>query len=354
MTIKIKTKIRENKKQADLFSRTCFCYDAVLPCGGWRLRAVNRRGDVLKQAFHSYHRSARNFFKAPAIRKSIPAASLVTAMFLWGGSFIALKIAFKVYDPMVVIFGRMLVATLCFALFWGRLKKEKVRKADIKPILLMGFFEPCLYFTFEARAIVYTTASQAGMITAMLPLMVALAAVLILGERLRFKTLAGFTLALSGAVLLSVTGTTGDPSAPNPPLGNFFEFLAMVSATGYTISVKKLTERHSAFFLTAVQALIGTVFFGLFLFLPGTKLPGHMNSDAILAILYLGAIVTMVAYFLYNYGVSQMPASRASAFVNLIPVFTLFLGWMILGERFTPFQFMASGLIFTGVILSQK
>ncbi len=308
----------------------------------------------MKQIFHPNHRSVRDFFTAPGVRKTVPVLSLVTAMFLWGGSFIALKIAFKVYDPMVVIFGRMLVATVCFALFWGRLKKEKVQKADIKPILLMGFFEPCLYFTFEARAIVYTTASQAGMITAMLPLMVALAAVFILKEHLHLKTLLGFILALSGAVLLSVTGETGTPYAPNPPLGNFFEFLAMVSATGYTISVKKLTQRHSAFFLTAVQALIGTVFFGLFLFLPGTRMPGHVDLDAVLAILYLGAIVTIAAYFLYNYGVSQMPASRASAFVNLIPVFTLFLGWMILGETFTSFQFMASGLIFAGVLLSQK
>jgi drug/metabolite transporter (DMT)-like permease len=308
----------------------------------------------LKRDFNHYYRLGRDFFAAPGIRKCVPVLSLVTAMFLWGGSFIALKIAFRAYDPMVVIFGRMAVATACFALFWPRLKREKIRKADIKPILLMGIFEPCLYFIFEARAIVYTTASQAGMITAMLPLMVALAAVLILGERLRFKTLLGFTLALAGAVVLSVTGEAGSAYAPNPPLGNFFEFLAMVSATFYTISVKKLSERHSAFFLTAVQALIGALFFGLFLFFPGTRLPGHVDTGAITAVLYLGAVVTMGAYFLYNYGVSQMPASRASAFVNLIPVFTLFLGRLILGETFTPMQFIASGLIFTGVLLSQR
>jgi drug/metabolite transporter (DMT)-like permease len=285
--------------------------------------------------------------------RGFPIICLVTAMFLWGGSFVALKIAFRAYDPMVVIFGRMFVATLCLAIFSRRLRKEKLRLADLRLILLMGFFEPCLYFIFEARAIMNTTASQAGMITAMLPLMVALAAVLVLGEKLRLKTLLGFTLAVSGAVLLSVTGEKSNFQAPNPPLGNFFEFLAMVSATGYTISLKKLSERYSAFLLTAVQALIGALFFGIFLFLPGTKLPVHLDKGAVTAVLYLGAVVTMGAYFLYNYGVSRMPASRASAFVNLIPVFTLILGWIILGETFTAMQFIASGIIFAGVLLSQ-
>ncbi len=287
-------------------------------------------------------------------KRWFPVVCLVLAMFLWGGSFIALKIAFRTYDPMVVIFGRMLVASVCFLLFFRRLKGEAIAGGEWKGILVMGFFEPCLYFVFEARAIENTTASQAGMITAMLPLMVALAAVFILKERLHLRTLFGFLVAVAGAVLLSVTGQKPTASAPNAALGNFFEFLAMVSATGYTISLKKLSERHSAFFLTAVQALIGAVFFGALLFLPGTKLPDHVDIPALVAVGYLGAIVTMGAYFLYNYGVSRMPASRASAFVNLIPVFTLTLGWMILGETFTSMQFAASGLIFLGVLLSQK
>lgn len=328
-----------------LFYSPRFCYDAIL------FRRVIRWGGFESAIFHH---SCWNGFMFFSHKKWIPVICLVFAMLLWGGSFIALKIAFRAYDPMVVIFGRMFVASLCFLVFWRKLKREDIRRSDVKPILLMAIFEPCLYFVFEARAIENTTASQAGMITAMLPLMVAIAAVFILRERLHVRTLLGFILAVAGAILLSVKGDQTIADAPNPALGNFFEFLAMVSATGYTISLKKLSARHSAFFLTAVQAFIGAVFFGLFLFLPATRLPDHVDMGAIIAVAYLGAVVTMGAYFLYNYGVSQMPASKASAFVNLIPVFTLALGWMILGETFTSMQFIASGIIFAGVLLSQK
>ncbi len=63
--------------------------------------------------------------------------------------------------------------------------------------------------------------------------------------------------------------------------------------------------------------------------------------------------VTLGAYGLYNFGVSRIPASQASAFVNLIPVFTVILGWIILNERFAPVQYLASALVFSGIFLSQ-
>ncbi|MBT8329347.1 MAG: DMT family transporter, partial [Desulfofustis sp.] len=73
-----------------------------------------------------------------------------------------------------------------------------------------------------------------------------------------------------------------------------------------------------------------------------------------LAVIYLGSFVTLGAYLLYNYGVSKIPASQASAFVNLIPVFAVILGFLILGERFTPIQFVASALVLLGVFISQR
>jgi len=50
---------------------------------------------------------------------------------------------------------------------------------------------------------------------------------------------------------------------------------------------------------------------------------------------------------------SRIPASRATAFVNLIPVFTIFLGRLILDERLTWQQYGASLLILAGVFISQ-
>ncbi len=285
-------------------------------------------------------------------RTVVPIFALLGAMVLWASSFIALKLAFSTYHPMVVIFGRMVTALVGFLPFAGMVKRNIPRREDIPTILFMLGCEPCLYFLFEAAALKNTSASQAGMITAMLPLMVGITAGLYLKERITMKTVMGFLLAIIGACTLSLAAQSNH-AAPNPLLGNFFEFIAMVCAAGYTVSLKRLTARYEPLFLTALQACAGSIFFLPFLFLPSTDLPMRFETVPALSILYLGFFVTMGAYGLYNYAVSKVPASQASAFVNLIPVLTVIFSWIILGERFVPLQYMASALVIAGVIMSQ-
>lgn len=283
----------------------------------------------------------------------LPFFSLVTAMILWASSFIALKIAFQGYHPMIVIFGRMVVGSICFLVFYRQLRHTVIKREDVKYLLFMAVCEPCIYFIFEAKALELTSASQAGLITAMLPLMVALGATVFLKERISRQTVVGFLIAISGACWLSLAGEKS-VSAPNPLLGNFLEFLAMVAATGYTLSLKHLSARYSALFLTAVQTWVGALFFSLFLIHPDISLPRVWYPTPALAVLYLGSFVTLGAYLFYNYGVSKIPASQASAFVNLIPVFAVILGFIILGERFVPSQYVASLVVLVGVFISQR
>ena len=137
-------------------------------------------------------------------------------------------------------------------------------------------------------------------------------------------------------------------------LGNFLEFLAMVCATGYMVTLRYLTVRYSPFFLTAIQALVGCVFYFPLLFLPGTELPDHFNVQSGFAIIYLGAAITLGAYGLYNYGLKYVSASRSAMYVNLIPVISVILAWLILGEILVRNQVYAAAVIMFGVWLTQR
>ena len=283
----------------------------------------------------------------------LPFISLLVAALLYASSFIALKLAFRSYEPMFVIFGRMAVASVCFLFFLpGFLKKIDYRRGDIRRIVFMALCEPCLYFVFEAKAIVNTTASQAGMICATLPLIVAVVARIFLKERISRRMAAGFFLAIVGACWLSM-GAASTENAPNPVLGNFLEFMAMVCAAGYITTCKHLMSRYSPFFLTALQAFIGAVFFLPLALFPSNSFPAVYEPTAAMAVLYLGAGVSLGAYALYNFGMSKLPASQSIAFINLIPVFTIILGWLLLGEKFSLMQYPAAATVFAGVILSQ-
>ncbi len=284
-------------------------------------------------------------------RRLLPTFSLVLAMLLWASSFVALKLAFRGYHPMQVIFGRMFIASLCFLPFVPSFLKLNWRRSDLKYLLIMAICEPCLYFIFEARALELTSASQAGMITAILPLLVAILAWGWLKERISRQTLLGFSLAIIGACGLSLASETSS-NAPNPLLGNFCEFLAMVCAAGYTVSLKHLSSNYPPLFLTAFQAFVGSLFFFPFLLLPNVGLPGSWETTPALAVIYLGTLITFGAYGCYNYGVSRIPASQAAGYVNLIPVFGVILGMLILGDKLNHLQWLACGLVFCGVWLS--
>ena len=68
----------------------------------------------------------------------MPILALCTASILWASAFIAFKLAFTAYDTMFVVFGRMLVATLCFLPLYPRFRSQPYRRGDWRPIVLMA------------------------------------------------------------------------------------------------------------------------------------------------------------------------------------------------------------------------
>ncbi len=310
---------------------------------------------------------------SPRVRIDIMAlAALAGAMLLWSGTFIAMKVALTAFHPIPMTFFRML-ASFClllpFALRW---KNTAVyTPGDWRIFALLVIAEPCMYFMFEAHALRYTTASQAGMITSLLPLTVAVGAFFVLKERLGRAAWMGFFLAVGGVVWMTLAGENAKSapssllgnllelnlaketpeSASNVLLGNSLEVGAMLMATIYTLCARRLAGYHP-FLITATQAGAGTLFFGLLLFMPGVSLPVEFPQGPTLMLCFL-AVASIFAYGLYNLGVARLSAGQAAAWINLIPVLTLLMGIFLLGETLTLSQSFALIPIILGVALSQ-
>lgn len=292
---------------------------------------------------------------ALAAHRLAPNIALWVAMILWGLSFIAMKLALDGFPPTLVIFGRMFIASLCFICmpkFWKR--GFVYRKGDWKFLLFLVLCEPFLYFLFEAYALTLTSVAEAGMITAALPLLVAVAAGLVLKEKLGPRTWVGFFMAVAGVIWLSASALSEGAEGRNHFIGNFLEFLAMCSATGYAISVRYLSANYSSNFITAMQAFAGCLLFSPSLLVYGAELSCPLPFEASMAVLFLGVCVTIGAYGLYNFGLCSISAGMATAYINLIPVFTLLFSYLLLGETLNGQQVYASALVLFGVLLSQS
>jgi len=312
--------------------------------------------------------------------------ALAGAMFLWAGTFIAMKVVLSALHPFVMMCARLSISSLLmlpFLVHW--LRRLSFKRADLRFFALLIISEPCLYFVFEGFALQYTSASQAGLVIALLPVTVGISAFFALGEKLTKSAWAGCFLAVIGVVVLSVGAQSSglgfweeikslffgaaqsvdaygsqaaftaqqNAGAPNPLLGNSLEFLAVCMATIYTLCVRKLLS-YPPFFITALQAVGGAVFFSFLVLASGVGLPDELPSAKVLASLGFLSFATIIAYGLYNVGIARLSAARAAVWINLIPVITLCMGIFLLGESLGLVQSLAVPLIIGGLFLSQK
>ena len=279
--------------------------------------------------------------------------SLLLAAFLWGSSFVVAKNALEAFHPMTLMFLRMLVAAIAFCPLIPALRKVRVSRSDLPLFLIMFLCEPCLYFMCESHALRCTSAAQAGMIIAAQPLFTAIGAWAFLKERPGVRVWGGILLTIAGIAWLSVAGARTE-AAPAPLLGNILETGAALAASSYAVASKRLSKNYPPLFLAALQAGAGVLFFGAAILITGIPLPAHFEAGPLLSVVYLGVIITMGAFALYNYGLCRLPAPRASVFLNVIPVFTLIMSFIVLDEQFSPGQWAASALVLGGVFFCQK
>jgi drug/metabolite transporter (DMT)-like permease len=279
---------------------------------------------------------------------------LAGAVVFWGLSFMATKTALVGgFAPMPVVWLRMVIASLVLAPFWPRIPKPDYRQGDIGWLVLVCLLQPGVYYLCENYAIGLTTSSQAGVISAIVPLMVAAGAWLFLREHISARTVGGIALSICGVVALSF-GATAGAQAPNPVLGNALEVIAMASAAGAMIALKHLVKRYDPWMLTGIQALAG-----VFLFLPGALASNPRTWLAVPAsawwgVAYLGAFVSLGAFGLYAMALAKLPASRAALAINAVPVVALLAGWLVLGEALGALQALGCLAIAAGVALGQS
>ncbi len=285
--------------------------------------------------------------------RTIALLSLGGAVLFWGTSFVAMKTALDSFSPMTVIWLRWVVAAIAIAPFVPRLPKPERRPGDWKILALACLCIPCAYYFFEGFAMVYTTSSQAGVVSAIVPLLVAAGAWLFLREKLSARGAIAIAVSLVGVAMLSLGGSAQE-SAPNPVLGNVLELLAMLAAAGSMLTIKHLSARYNAWLLTAVQAAVGLVFFlplALMTSSPSTWLSAPPIAWA--CIVYLGVACSLGAFGLYNSALARLPASRAALAINLVPAVAILAGWLVRGEQLSVVQLAACALVIGAVVFAE-
>jgi drug/metabolite transporter (DMT)-like permease len=231
-----------------------------------------------------------------------------------------------------------------YGLTWPRLLKAGI--ACGLAIFLAG--------SFQQVALVFTTASKAGFLTALYIVLVPILGIA-LRQKARWNTWISVLIAAVGLYFLCVTGDF------SIQLG---DMLALIGALFWACHilvidyfVKGLRRRDVVrlcivqFVFASVVALVLAPFFD------GMFVSAAFNLDALIAalptILYAGILSTGVAFTLQAIGQQGLSPSAASIIMSLEAVFSVLGGMLILGELLSAREFFGCVAMFAAVVLSQ-
>jgi drug/metabolite transporter (DMT)-like permease len=278
---------------------------------------------------------------------------LVAAMIFWSFSFIWYKEVYLSFSPLTVIFLRLVISSSILFLFTATIRKlQKLQAKDYKLFLLAAFFEPFVYFLGEAFGMKLISSTLAAIIVATIPLFTPIAAAYFYNERLSKINTTGLILSVAGVCM--VVFETGFAITASLS-GILLMMLAVSGAIGYSVCVKKLSERYNSFTIVAWQNFIGAIYFiPLFLFFnPGMGKMFSYPIETFIPVFKMAIFASTLAFMFFTMGIARIGISRANIFTNIIPVFTAILSFLLLGERFTWIKIAGIGVVITGLLFSQ-
>lgn len=291
--------------------------------------------------------------KSLNINKAYPA--LFFAMMFWGLSFVWTRQLLEVFTPLLIIFFRLILSFfILISIAKLSRKLQKIQRKDYLFLLLLSFTQPFLYFIFEGYGIKYTSASIASILIATIPLFTPIGAYLLYRDKLTRMNIFGLLISFSGVVL--VVADFGK-NLSFSWFGILMLFLAVIMGSAYGLGLKRLTVNYNSITITTYQNLIG-----IFLFLPLIfafewnnllTSPEKITTDLAISFFNLALFASSFAFVLFTYGISKIGPTKASAFSNSIPIFTMVFAYFVLDESLTLVKLGGISVVLFGLFLSQ-
>lgn len=281
---------------------------------------------------------------------------LIGAMFLWGGTWIAGRVvAQEVAAPLAAASIRFFIAALALAAAAlareGRVPMPATGREwlTVGGLALTGItlYNLCFFYGLK-----HIPAGRGALVVALNPVVVALIAWLIGSERMTPGKAAGIVLALVGC--LAVIGN-GDPLALVQGGVGFGEWLILGCVgfwTAYTFIGRRATLSLSPLAATLYASLIGAVLLGTVSVAIGDIAVGTWSWRVWSSVLFLAIGGTALGFTWFADGVRRLGAARASAFINLVPVFAVIQAAVLLDERLGWAVLAGGALVIAGVWLT--
>lgn len=281
---------------------------------------------------------------------------LLTALF-WGGTFVAGRIVSRDMGPFEAAFWRFALASVCMLVFTWRLEGRFPRLdwRRLPGVCFLGLTGVLSYNAFFFLGLQTVDAGRAAVIVALNPIAIAVLAALFLGEGMSKVRALGILLSVSGAALAISRGAPWELLRGAITWGDAAIFGCVASWVAYSLAGKKVMGKLTPPAAVTWSCVTGTLFLAVPAGARGAFHAVTAHPGAVwLSIVYLGFFGTVLGFTWYYQGVNLIGASRASIFINFVPVSAILLGWLLLGERLHPSLLAGGVMVSLGVYLANR
>lgn len=277
---------------------------------------------------------------------------MIMACVFWAGAFIAGKSSVASFGPWTLTFYRFFFATIIlFPVLMVKYPESlKLSKARWIEVSILGLVGMTGYHVLFFTALKYTSASSASMLAATNPIMTAVLLSVFYKERLGLAKLSLLLLALTGVVLTITNWHLETLLEMERNIGELIMIAAVFCWAVYSLLVKKYIVHFKPIVMTAFAFLTCSI-----MVLPFALWEG-LISDSVSAplsawgsVIYMALFASVIGYWIQQESIQRIGPAKTNIFINIVPVFSLILAFVILGENIPYTKLISCAMIILAV-----
>ncbi|MGB7180951.1 MAG: DMT family transporter [Burkholderiaceae bacterium] len=269
---------------------------------------------------------------------------------LWSSAFTTARYIVIDAPPFLSLVLRFLIAgTIGVAVAFALGQRMAFSRRHWLAILVLGFFQNTIYLGFCFLAVQWVDVSIVVIIASMLPLLVAGAHWLFMGEPTSVPGVAGLLLGLAGVVLIMVTRLEGGADLS----GIIVTFIGVLALAGATLLVgSSFAGNPNLLMIVGLQMLVGSLTTLPFSYLFETW-SVNWTASLVMAFAWTTLMPGLLATLIWFVMLGRIGPTRAAAFHFLNPFFGVAIAAVFLGEPLSLTDFIGVAIIMVSILVVQ-
>jgi drug/metabolite transporter (DMT)-like permease len=275
--------------------------------------------------------------------------ALVAVQLMFASLAIVAKIALRELSPFGLICARVVLAALVLVIVREWMGRQPVERRDLPELFAYAFFGVTANMLIFMAGLSRTTATNAVVISATIPVFTVGVAVALRKEAATLGKVIGLGVALVGA--LTIVGAGRFSGGGGRLLGNLLVVLNSLSFSIYLVISRRLLAKYQPMTVVTWNFLFGAL--GVLPFGLGPLLHAapSLSAHGWLCVVYIALFPTVGSYFLNLFALRRAPASLVAIYIYVQPVLGALMAAAVLGERPGADTFVGGALIGAGIWL---